>query len=510
MQRSEINAEDIIGGVKGSLLSNWTYSADAEWTTEVNNSSSPDTNLIAIQNALNGFGGPDCNIDRFGNPDTSDIAGQGSCYYWSPFGKDQANNPPQTMYNILGPVLSTNRVSYYIAEGVVSGQLFNLPAGPVGVAIGGQWRKESYAVIRDQAQQYGETGFSGKNISGEGSRSIKAFFGELDAPVMQGMDLQVAARYEDYGPFNTLDPKIGLNWHALPWLTLRGSASKSFRAPALSQSTGNTVTQFENQTFDPLQSPPDPGTFREIILSSNPKLKPEKSTNYNFGATVEPVENLLLSIDYWHFNFKDQITEENAQGILNSNPNGPQVIRDSTGKLLAVEIGYFNSGSTETDGVDLGADYSYDLGDYGSMTFHNSLSWINSYTIQLGPGQPAVDVVGRRNANNPGAPTPRFRDNLTVNWVDGDNSVTAGMRYTGSVLNDLGLTSITAVPTTHISDWTVFDAQYAYSINQHYKVTVGAINLFDRQPPKATYTGYLPNLEDVLGTQAYVRLDILD
>lgn len=509
VDKDQISSSDIIGGAKGALFGSWTYSVDAEWTEATEWLNAPDTNLRAVQNALDGYGGKDCTIDPFGNPAATDVPGQGNCYYYSPFGKDQASNPSQIRFNLLAPVVVGFQVKYYVAEGVISGTLFNLPAGPVGVAIGGQWRKESFSRTDAQASQYGLTGFSGKNLSGNGSRSIKAFFAELDAPLMHNLDLQLAGRYEDYGQFNTFDPKIGLNWHALPWLTLRASASKAFRAPALSQSTGNTVTVQEGQTFDPLQVPADQGTFREIEIVSNPKLQPEKSTNYNFGVTVVPIDNLVLSADYWHFQFKNQITRENAQQVINSNPSGPQVIRDSSGRMLGVMIGYFNSGSTETDGIDLQADYTYQLGSDSALQLHNAVSWIDAYNVQLGQNAPVVDVVGRRNSNNPGYPTPRFRDNFTSTWTYGGNSFTVGMRYTGGVVDDLG-SSLAAPPKRRVADWTVFDAQYAYSFgsSRRYRIAVGAINLFDRKPPHALYTGYLPGLEDALGLQAYLRFDI--
>jgi iron complex outermembrane receptor protein len=507
MERVNVTGTHIVLGAQGDLPADWHYTADVVWSQEKSDNRSLDTDLIMLQSALNGFGGASCNV-TFAGPSASERPGQGNCVYFSPFGRDQLSNDPRVNFNLLQPTVVTVDSNHLLAEAVVSGRLFALPGGSVGLAIGGQTRDEEAIADYDDFTQSGRAGFRGRSFSGSGDRTVNAVFAELDLPVLPGVDVQLAARYEDYGQFTTTDPKVGVNWHASDWLTLRASSSTAFKAPSLQQSASTSITSQVGQTRDPLD-PLDTGTFRVINQINNPRLLPEESENFNVGFTLAPLSGLEVSADYWSFRFKNQVAAESAQVVLNANPNGSQAIRDpSTGRLLGVNVGYFNAGKTQTSGVDLRVSYGFDLGAH-AFSVQSSLTWLETYEVQIGPGQAVLDGVGRRNANKPGAPAPEFRNNLTLGWNLAQHDASLTMRYTDSVLDDVFL-PVTTTPTTEIGSWTVFDAQYSYALGREGKtrIAIGAINLFDRDPPKASFTGYVPALADPLGRQAYVRFDV--
>jgi iron complex outermembrane receptor protein len=236
--------------------------------------------------------------------------------------------------------------------------------------------------------------------------------------------------------------------------------------------------------------------------------RPEESRNFNVGVTWEAFDALSLSADYWSFKFQDQVAAESADQVLLRDPNGPQAIRDQFGRLLGVNVGYFNAGETETAGVDVKLDYRLELFGDHRFLLQNNLTWIERYEVQVGPGQPVIDGVGRRNSNNPGFPTPEWRDNLTLGWEHDRSSASVTMRYTDSILDDVFL-PVTATPMNEIASWTVFDLQFQqrFGSDQNSRLTIGAINAFDRAPPTATFTGYISGLADALGRQAYLRLD---
>lgn len=506
VERVDITGTHVVLGARGDISSDWNYSADVLWSQEKATNSSKDTDLILLQNALRGFGGPSCNVG-FAGPAVSEVAGQGNCVYFSPFGRDQLSNDPRTAFNILQPTATVTDVNHLLAEAVVSGRLFDLPAGRLGLAIGGQSREEEIVTDFDDFTQSGRAGFRGKSLSGKGDRQVDALFAELDIPVLSSLDLQIAARYEDYGDFTTTDPKVGINWRALGWLTLRASSSTAFKAPSLQQSASSTTTSFVGQTRDPLD-PLDTGTFRVINQVNNPDLDPEESENFNVGITVEPLDGLQVSADYWSFKFTNQVAAESAQVVLNANPTGPQVIRDpATGRLLGVNVGFFNAGKTQTAGLDVRVSYEATLGAH-HFSLNNSLTYLDKYEVQLGPGQAVLDGVGRRNANKPGAPAPKLRDNLSLGWDFDRHSASLTMRYTDGVKDDVFL-PVTVTPTTEIGSWTVFDGQYtlAFGEDKTTRISIGAINLFDREPPAATFTGFVSALSDPLGRQAYLRFD---
>jgi len=506
VQKPDITGTHVVLGARGDISDRWGYSTDVIYSEDVADTSNLDTDLLLLQHALNGFGGPDCRI-TFTGPAASEQPGQGNCVYFSPFGADQLNNDPRAMYNLRSPTETRSEVGHQLAEFVINGELFDLPAGPLGIAFGAQHRQEKIDARFDDFIQSGRAGFAGKSLSGTGDRTVTGAFVELGVPVLTSLDVQLAARYEDYGKFTTTDPKVGLNWRATDRFSLRASGSTAFRAPALSQSASAAVTSGVGQTRDPLD-PTDTGTFRVINRINNPNLRPEESSNFNVGFTWEAIDQLSLSADYWSFKFQDQIAAESADQVLLRDPNGPQAIRDQFGRLLGVNVGYFNSGETETAGVDLKLDYRFEL--FGAHTFliQNNLTWVERYEVQVGPGQPVVDGVGRRNSNNPGFPTPQWRDNLTVGWEYDRSSASVTMRYTDAVLDDVFL-PITATPVNEIGSWTVFDLQFQqrFGADEKTRLTIGAVNAFDRAPPTATFTGYLSGLADALGRQAYLRIE---
>lgn len=500
VERAEIDAIHLVGGMRGAITGSWNYDVLAAYSREDSLLRTSDTDLIAAQNALNGFGGPDCPIDPFGQPSSNALAGQGNCFYFSPFGADQQDNPPETDFNVLTPFFRYNSAELRYAEAVVTGDLLTLPGGTAGVAVGAQIREESEVIQPDSGVTNARFGFQGKSLGGSGQRTIKSLFGELYLPVMDMLDVQLAGRFEDYGEFSTFDPKIGVNFKPVEWISLRGSYSTAFRAPDLGESVSNSVSSGVGQTVDPLD-PTDTGTFRTIRTVSNPELRPEQSTNFNIGITLEPIARLQLSVDYFDFKFEDQITLEAAQQVINADPNGPRIQRDEFGRLLAVDIGYFNSGQTSTNGLDFRAAFAFDLGN-NEFALENTATLITTYEVQLGPDAPVIDALGGRNARNPGAPAPRFRDNARVSWRNGGHSGNVAMRHTSGVTDDIGGGRVGA--------WTVFDAQYALTFGRAnaYQIAVGALNLFDQDPPAAAFTGYLPSLHDVLGRQAYVRASV--
>lgn len=502
VEKVDLDSIHIVTGIKGDIpgISGWSYDVKGVYSREDYTLHTSDTDLISAQNALNGFGGPDCQISPSGVPAASEVAGEGNCVYFSPFGRDQQLNDERTDYNILTPYDRSEKAELRYVEAIVTGDLFEMAGGTAGLALGAQIREEYQAIFLAPAVINGRFGFTGKSLPGEGERTIKSLFSELHLPVTTTLDVQLAARYEDYGLFSTFDPKVGVNWRPLEWLAVRGSYSTAFRAPDVDETVSDQVNSAVGQTVDPLD-PTDTGTFRVIRTVSNPDLAPEQSRNFNFGVSVKPMDDLTLSVDYFDFKFSDQITLESAQQVINAAPNGPRVERDEFGRLLAVNIGYFNSGKTATNGFDFRASYSTDIG-AGTLTVDNMATLITTYEVQLGVDAPVIDALGSRNYSNPGAPTPKFRDILRVGYATEQHSGNVAMRYTSSLVDDLGGGTI--------DSWTVFDAQYSYSFGEdnQMRVTIGATNLFDQKPPSAAFTGYLPSLHDALGRQAYIRLTV--
>ncbi len=514
IQSAKIYGTHIVLGADGFLSRNWTYAADLEFSRDTSDDQPNDTYIASFQNALNGFGGENCTITSTG-PLAGQRPGVAPCYYFNPFGNGETTNAAATLFNIRAPQFIQTIVTYEIAEAVASGHVLPdlLPGGPVGIAVGGQFRSESRAVSADALTESGGFGFNPKVQPGSGARHIGAGFLEVLLPVLRTLNFDGAVRYENYGPFNTTTHKLGLNWRALTnstvgELSFRASTSNSFRAPALAQSTGNAQTGGVAQTVDPL-NPSLPTTFRSVYIVSNPNLQPETSTNYNVGATWKPIKPLTMSLDYWTYNFHDQIALQNAQATINANPSGPAVIRDATGNLLGVNVTYFNSGHTSTDGLDFKAKYSIELPGGNRVWINEQLSRLLSYDIQAAPGLPTYNTVGRANLSVPGWPAPMYRSTLMLGWERNGLSAEISSRYTSGVGYDFG--SPPPKPATaQIGSWSPIDWQLEYRPGQDGKfaIDIGMINAFNRAPPFAPFEGYLPELSDALGRQSYIKFSV--
>jgi iron complex outermembrane receptor protein len=327
---------------------------------------------------------------------------------------------------------------------------------------------------------------------------------------LENLDIDAAARYENYGRFHNITPKVEANYKAIPGLlSLRASYSTAFQAPAI-QSTSNTaIASGVGQVTDPLNNVT---TFRTIITQGNPNLQPQKDTALNFGFTVLPIEHLSLSADYWSYDYQNQILTQNAQAVINGAPNGPQVIRDANGVAQTVLVFQFNAPSgTQTSGVDLSA--SYVIGDVlgGTVSLTDTLTYLTAYDVDTGTG--VYNGIGRRNATTTSpassSAAPRIRNFLNANWSYDIHSFNVDWRYSSSLYDDYNLPLATR-PTKRIAAWSVVDWQYRILLgeNSHYEVDVGMINAFNSAPGFAQFTGYLPSVSDALGRQSYIRLGV--
>ncbi|TWB39108.1 iron complex outermembrane receptor protein [Nitrospirillum pindoramense] len=500
--KTNLTGTHLVMGAKGKLWGDWEYSLDGVYSREQQVYDVKETDLVSLQYAVNGYGGAGCPVSFNGT--ASFAPGTNGCSYFSPFGKDQKVNSQAVIDQFFTYTTSRTVSEYMIAEGVVTGKLFELPGGTSALAVGGQFRNEYRSILYDAFRISGRTAYLPPGVSGSGTRQIGSGFAELGLPILKDLYVDTAIRYEDYGPFDSVDPKIGVNWHATPELTLRAAASTAFRAPALAQSVGSAATSGTSNLYDPLVAG-DKGTFRNVNTVPNNKLQPETSTNYDLGITWNPIRHAEVSVDYWNYDFKKKIALQNAQAVINADPTGPAVIRDASGTLVGVNVGYFNAGAVTTDGIDVSAAYTWDLDDH-QLTLRSTLAYIHSYEIQNSPGGPVYEVVGHRNANSFAPVTPRWRDNTYLTWEHGPHTATVTMRYTSGVVDDYGV-NLGAASSATVGSWVVWDAQYAFQATDAVRVSVGAVNLLDRDPPWAKFTGYLPSLEDALGRQVYIRLD---
>jgi outer membrane receptor protein involved in Fe transport len=299
-----------VGGIQGEFANGWSFDTSVSYSSNNVEDVSPTVIQQRFADAMNGLGGPNCDAAT-GTP------GVGDCLYFNPFSTRFSSIPNDP--SIEPWMRSSNDLDQtadlLVVDAVFSGDLWDIGAGTVRGAFGVQYRDENLDVDRNlEATIPGTFVFVGGGIEVDESQDVYALFGELAIPLADNFEAQLALRYEDYGSGigDTVDPKLAVLWSVNDALSLRASASTTFRAPTLHQ-------RFNQETnLIPFADVPkgggSPATgFKAADTAGNPLLSPESATTFNVGLVVEGTENLRFTLDYWNIDFEDVIAIENAQ-----------------------------------------------------------------------------------------------------------------------------------------------------------------------------------------------------
>ena len=189
-----------------------------------------------------------------------------------------------------------------------------------------------------------------------GETDVYAAYGEVLLPFAPWLEIAGALRYADYGSGvgDTLNPKLTLLAVPSPAFSLRASAGTSFRAPSTFQTQG-VQTNFVNITdYD------GSTTFAGRRTVGDPALKPETSRAVNVGATWQPLTDVAMGVDFFDYAFKDVLRKDNAQAIVDSDPQDVRVQRTSAGTISIVNVAFINADAIDVRGMDLSAHARFD------------------------------------------------------------------------------------------------------------------------------------------------------
>ncbi len=446
-----------------------------------------------FQAALNGFGGIGCDA-------ANSAPGSNGCLFFNPTSINDPVNDELRNF-IIGDYIGDTQSELTTLEGAITGnELFTLPGGSAGFAVGFQYREESLTAVFDSITQQDGFAFLIGNTNFDGERDVTAVFGEILLPVAENVELSAAVRFEDYGEGvgDTTDPKISILWRPSEALSFRGSVGTSFRAPSVHQLLG-AQTNFVNIT-DPLTGGT---TFAGNRTIGNPNLAPEESTAFNLGASWN-VANWDFDFDFWQFEFEDVLTRESAQQVVNENPtNASLVERTSTGTIAIVNTNFFNANAIDTSGFDFNARAVYETS-IGAFAPTFSATFVTEYDI-TNPDGSVIDGAGSFNNGNVGSPTPELRANVGLNWIHGVHSANVFYRFVDGYENDNNGDSI--------DSFDQVDVQYNLALGSIFggasttSLSLGVINLFDQDPPFVAIAGnFDPRTGDPRGQRVYVNL----
>jgi len=356
------------------------------------------------------------------------------------------------------------------ARAVFDGPLFEMPAGPVKVAVGVEYMKESYSG--------GEfiSGATSAQIAGltdvKVSRHVESVFGELNIPVLDdpsGASLTVSAsgRYDHYSDFgSTFNPKIGVNFAPFSWLKVRGNWGKAFQAPGISllSQRGRSNFSLVQPVFSVQAGVPVGNRTSQLALAGAANvLEPQKADTWSLGFDITPpvLEGFSAGLTYYSIDFKGVIFRlpfttgipfyDNFPGSFVNYPSGEQAMLNYFNKLTAegvinsdatlarltgntplekfstvygvADARQTNLGRVKTTGLDFYARMRKETG-FGGVFADVSGNYILTFQQQAFKGAPLVstvelDTTRLRVSSSLGADVGNFRAQVTWNHSQG-------------------------------------------------------------------------------------------
>ena len=414
-----------------------------------------------------------------------------------------------------------------------SGDVFKLPGGDLGLALGVDYRIETLEQNPDAISLLGDDGSGAENLVNK-SRSVLAFFAEAKVPLISAsqhitgahdLSLQLAARDERFLTSNEskLVPSIAVRYQPLDdTLTLRASYGEGIRQPSLFELYGGTVNG--------LQSLTDPRNGTELQetptqTGSNTRLKSEKTKSYTAGIVWSPkaasLQGFTVNLDYWRVDRKGTVGS-NAQNVLDrrfgASPGGllpgEAVILDGGANILSVSAPYINAGQTVAQGFDFGASYVWKTSDMGRFDFGIGGTNLRSFKLAFIEGQSLQEFVGTDASGGQGLDGwIKWKTKANIDWTYRDLAAGIVGNYTGGFTDLDGDGNPFEVKAQY-----TFDVQISFTIHDQWtkylsntKLTIGALNVLDRDPPFSSgfgsnAVGYPGFLYDSTGRFVYAQL----
>ncbi len=467
-----------------------------------------------------------------------------------PAGFDPANagtvNTAAVIDRLMGQSTQISKKTLFTLDGVLRGDLFDLPGGKAAYAAGGQARRETLNVDYDETYNQKDYAFlyGGPDVHAPG-RDIFAGFGELRLPLVSGLELQGAGRYEHYQKTGgALGASAGLALRpfalggnrppeALKYLLVRGGVAHGFRAPSLLQMYG-TYTTFEEVYFHELT------TFRPYTANGNPHLKFETTDTANAGLQWD-FKGAHAELDGWLSKIHNIVATDNPRRLIYDctaatsdrvdisyrayAPFGdcPALSISPNQNLVEMNVQFDNMADVTTNGLDGILSYTLDtkrrgMGDAGTFFLGVLGTYLNSYKIEgarvlreqfrtlaevpdpanttqkvaYGPGAvprgatASFQAAGERNLDNFAPPLPKLRLTIPLRWSYGDHTVGITARYISGYRDGSEHTVFELGQPMDIASMTVFDVMYGFAFGEpswHTRLQVGVINVFGTDPP---------------------------
>jgi iron complex outermembrane receptor protein len=456
----------------------------------------------------------DSRIERFGgNVDSNALRAAlldtDPATAFNPFGINQ--NSPAVINRIFVTTHRLGTASLMLEDLKLYGELWNLPAGPIAFAIGGEHRTEhendqpdaltASAQITGAPKPPPSTLSPGEPVPNflptKGSRDVWSIYWEVRVPVtspvwncpgLYSLELGYQERYDNYSDFGATEkPKFFVRWQPIDSsLTLRATYNEAYHAPALAE-LYTSQGQIPVLVDDPAGLTP-PNTVIKETVGGNPNLNAEVAYEWTYGVVWTPaklIKGLTLSADFYHIDLRNVISGREPNIILINNflsrtgtlPNGAPtggifsdlIQRDPvTGAVLNVNSRPQNLVRLRTEGLDYEASYQldtsiFDRGNLGIFTFTFNGNYLARFVGQPSPVDHRVNFLGRGYVGPRFGSFPRNRWYTSVFYDLGGLDAGATVHYIGQYNDNIS--------ERKIREWTTLDLIVNYTFNLPQTVT---------------------------------------
>lgn len=466
----------IVAGLKGRALRDWRWDFAGVWSES----------RVRYQGFNN------LRWDRFAELlEGVDLDGDGFVSrdeYFNPFGP---NTDAVVNYMRVPALKSGGRFEFAMADVHAYGPVTEWGDWKMKGALGAEYRTERLSNWNDPLA------ILGASLAADtaGSRKVAAGYAELEFSRSDSVTVQLAGRAEHYSDFGQVStPKMSASWRLLSEVLIRGSYGEGFTAPSLPR-----LYQPRNENFytlniiDPkLNEPLSYGFY--LVEGGNPGLRPATSSNRSIGVILEPFARLRRSgdstspwtgltfgvdrssIDWvdvvdslssyfdWFLDHEDELETLYPGQNIRIEREPPQD-GQAYGKITRAYALNANIATYRYRGYDLWAEWPISLGELGNLL----LRWDgNSIDSKVWAD---TEVAGTWYQ-------PRMRWSALVGWSRGAWATEWYFQHVDGVPP---LEDDPAIPTASASFRV--NAQVSYAFPEGTRITIGARNLFDVDPP---------------------------
>jgi len=483
------------------------------------------------------------------------------------FGLDPNTAAGQAAIAALGDVSINIRghgyASYKAAQFNLTGELFQLPAGAVSVAFGGEYREDyTYynpdyvTTVTDPATATCLTSTEACASKSSGELDVREFYAEFlvpilaDVPFARSLNLTIGSRYSDYSAFgDTVNSKIGIEWRPIDDLLIRGTVAEVFRSPTINDLFGGTGSSADTyndpcsgsgfQAGNPACAGLTPGFVQvtqqtSSVFGSNVNLTPEVGKSFTWGVVYDPswLPGLSTSVDVWKIYLNDVIGSIGTQTIINQCYNFGRFCnlftRGDAGDVDFVSNLSENIGRLDARGVDFSAKYRLPETAWGNFRVGLDATYYQQYDQETIRGDitTALHSAGSYFGQAFGGPgnLARWRALGSLSWSLGAFDASWRARYVGPTrFGDLAVTgdgyevvnpSGSELDNSYRTGSSTFhNLQFGFNaeaINTRFEV--GVDNVGNKQPPLLWQYGFNGNTDertyDVVGRYYWARVGV--